>query len=49
MKLQQFLSLQQGDKTVLEYVNIFNDLAQYALAQVASDDSKKIHFSRGLS
>ncbi|WVZ93271.1 LOW QUALITY PROTEIN: hypothetical protein U9M48_039266 [Paspalum notatum var. saurae] len=49
MKLQQFLSLQQGDKTVLEYVNIFNDLAQYAPAQVASDDSKKLHFSRGLS
>ena len=34
---------------MLEYVNIFNDLAQYAPAQVASDDSKKLHFSRGLS
>ncbi|WVZ58916.1 hypothetical protein U9M48_009135 [Paspalum notatum var. saurae] len=49
MKLQEFLNLKQGNKTVLEYIHSFNDLAQYAPAQVASDDSKKMYFSRGLS
>ena len=49
MKLQEFLNLQQGDRTVLEYLQSFNHLAQYAPTQVATDESKKMYFSRGLS
>ncbi|WVZ84302.1 hypothetical protein U9M48_031349 [Paspalum notatum var. saurae] len=49
MKLQEFMNLQRGNKIVMEYIQSFNHLAQYAAAQVASDDSKKMYFSSGLS
>jgi len=45
----EFLELRQGNKTVMEYVNKFNHLAQYASSQVDSDEKKKDRFFRGLT
>ncbi|XP_066320264.1 uncharacterized protein [Miscanthus floridulus] len=48
-KLSEFLELKQENKTVMEYVNKFNHLAQYAGTHVDTDDKKMDHFNRGLS
>ena len=44
-----FLELRQGNRTVMEYVNKFNHLAQYAGSQVDTDDKKRERFFRGLA
>ena len=48
-KLSEFLELKQGNMTVMEYVNKFNHLAQYAGTHVDTDGKKMDHFNRGLS
>jgi len=45
----EFLELRQGNKTMMEYVNQFNHLAQYAGSQVDTDDKKKDRLFRGLT
>jgi hypothetical protein len=49
MKLEEFLSLKQGNQTVLQYVGKFNHLSQYAAEYVNTDAKKKSCFMRGLS
>ena len=48
MKLDQFLKLQQGEQSVLEYLSQFNHLSQYAPEYVSMDVAKKGWFVRGL-
>ena len=48
-KVTEFLELHQGNRTVMEYVNKFNHLAQYAGSQVDTDDKKKDRFFHGLA
>ena len=48
MKLEQFLRLQQGSQSVIEYLGKFNHLSQYALEHVSIDAAKKRWFIRGL-
>ncbi|XP_066318570.1 uncharacterized protein [Miscanthus floridulus] len=48
-KLTEFLDLKQGNMTVMDYVNKFNHLAQYAVTHVDTDEKKRDHFYRGLS
>jgi hypothetical protein len=40
-KLNEFLALTQGTRTVLQYVQAFNDLCQYAGYHVDSDEKKR--------
>ncbi|WVZ67058.1 hypothetical protein U9M48_016197 [Paspalum notatum var. saurae] len=49
LKLQKFLSLKQGNMTVMEYVQAFNHLAQFAPDYLDSDPKKRGCFFRGLS
>jgi hypothetical protein len=48
-KLNEFLSLNQGTCTVLQYAQAFNDLCQYVGYHVDSDDKKRDRFHRGLN
>ena len=48
-KLSEFLELKQGNMIVMEYVNKFNDLAQYAGTHVDTDEKKMDRFNHGLS
>ncbi|GJN37216.1 hypothetical protein PR202_gb26174 [Eleusine coracana subsp. coracana] len=48
-KLQQFLDLKQGGRTVLEYSQKFNHLAQYAPLYVDSEAKKRAAFRRGMN
>ena len=48
-KLSKFLELKQGNMTMMEYVNKFNHLAQYAGTHVDTDEKKMDRFNRGLS
>ncbi|XP_066323575.1 uncharacterized protein [Miscanthus floridulus] len=48
-KVTEFLELCRGNMTVMDYVNKFNHLAQYAGIHVDTDDKKKDRFFRGLS
>ena len=48
-KLSEFLELKQGNMTVMEYVNKFNLLAQYANTHVDTDEKKMDCFNHGLS
>jgi hypothetical protein len=49
MKLEEFLSLNQGTKTVTQYLHAFNNLSRYA-SDVVNTDAKKIaSFKRGLN
>ena len=49
MKVEEFLALRQGDKSVMEYVAKFNHLSQYATEHVNTDRKKKACFMRGLN
>jgi hypothetical protein len=49
MKLEEFLSLKQGNQTVLQYVGKFNHLSQYATEYVNIDARKKSCIMRGLN
>jgi hypothetical protein len=48
-KLNEFLALTQGGRTVLQYAQAFNDLCQYAGYHADTDEKKRNRFRRGLS
>jgi hypothetical protein len=48
-KLLEFLDLKQGSLSVIDYVNKFNHLAQYAGTHVDTDEKKRDRFYHGLS
>ena len=48
-KLTEFLDLRQGSLSVMDYVNKFNHLSQYAGTHVDTDEKKRDRFYRGLS
>jgi hypothetical protein len=48
-KLNEFLALNQGTLTVLQYAQAFNDLCQYAGYHDDSDEKKRDRFRRGLN
>ena len=48
-KLTEFLDLRQGSMSVMDYVNKFNHLSQYAGTHVDTDEKKRDHFYHGLS
>jgi predicted PolB exonuclease-like 3'-5' exonuclease len=48
-KLNEFLALTQGTRTVLQYAQAFNDLCQYVGYLADSDEKKRDRFQRGLN
>jgi hypothetical protein len=48
-KLNEFLVLTQGTRTVLQYAQAFNDLGQYAGYHADLDEKKRDRFRRGLN
>ena len=48
-KLTEFLDLKQGSMSVMDYVNKFNHLSQYARTHVDTEEKNMGHFYRGLS
>ena len=48
MKEREFLSLKQGQMTVMEYAARFNELSRFALHQVNTEERKMDHFEQGL-
>jgi hypothetical protein len=49
MKQEEFIRLKQAGDTVMQYLNKFNHLSQYAIDQVNTDLKKKNCFMRGLN
>jgi hypothetical protein len=49
MKQEEFIQLKQEGDTVMQYLNKFNHLSQYAIDQVNTDLKKKNCFMRGLN
>jgi hypothetical protein len=49
MKLEEFIRLKEGGDSVMQYLNKFNHLSQYAIDQVDTDLKKKNCFMRGLN
>jgi len=49
MKLEEFLKLQPGGRSVMEYVGKFNQLSQYAPKHVNTDAKRKCCFMRRLN
>jgi hypothetical protein len=49
MKQEEFIRFKQGGDTVMQYLNKFNHLSQYAIDQVNTDLKKKNYFMRGLN
>jgi hypothetical protein len=49
IKLGEFLSLNQGTKTVTRYLHAFNNLCHYASNMVNTDAKKIASFKRGLN
>jgi hypothetical protein len=49
MKQEKYIRLKQGGDTVMQYLNKFNHLSQYAIDQVNTDLKKKNCFMRGLN
>jgi len=48
-KLMEFLDLKQESMSVMDYVNKFNHLSQYARTHIDTDEKKRDRFYRGLS
>jgi hypothetical protein len=48
-KLNEFLALTQGSRTVLQYAQAFNDQCQYAGYHADTDEKKRDRFGRGLN
>jgi hypothetical protein len=48
-KLNEFMALTQGTRTILQYAQAFNDLCQYAGYHASSDEKKRDRFLRGLN
>ena len=49
LQLEKFIALKQGDMTVREYVNKFNQLARFGLDMVNTPEKKALRFARGLN
>jgi hypothetical protein len=49
IKKKEFLSLKQGNMSVSEYRDKFIQLSRYALDEVADDERKQKHFTKGLN
>jgi hypothetical protein len=49
MEQEEFIRLKQGGDTVMQYLNKFNHLSQYAIDQVNTDLKKNNCFMRGLN
>jgi hypothetical protein len=49
MKLEEFIRLKQGGDTVMQYLNKFNHLSQYAIDHVDTDLKKEELFYEGLN
>jgi hypothetical protein len=49
MKLGEFLALNQGTKTMTQYLHAFNNLSRYASDMVNTDAKKIVSFKRGLN
>jgi hypothetical protein len=49
MKLGEFLALNQGSKTVTQYLHAFNNLSRYAPDIVNTEAKKIASFRRGLN
>src|SRR6266540_875254 len=49
IKLREFMALKQGNRTVQEYVQTFNELARYAPNHVDTDAKKRECFLEGMS
>jgi len=49
VKVEEFLNLKQENKSVMEYANIFDHLAQYAAHHVDTDEKKQDYFKKGLN
>jgi hypothetical protein len=49
IKLEEFLALNQGTKTVTQYLHAFNNLCRYAPDMVNTDAKKIASFKRGLN
>ena len=49
LKKKEFRTLRQGNRTVNEYLHKFNQLARYALEDVATDEAKQERFLEGLN
>ena len=49
MKLGEFLALNQGTKTVTQYLHAFNNLCRYAPDMVDTDAKRIASFKRGLN
>ena len=47
-KRREFEKLEQGDRSVVEYVQAFNRLAQYAPEEVSTDAQRQRRFTNGL-
>jgi len=48
MKEREFLSLKQGDASVMEYAAQFNELSRFAPHQVSTEERRMDHFEQGL-
>jgi hypothetical protein len=48
-KLNEFLNLTQGTRTVMQYAQVFNHLCQYAGYHADTDARKRDRFRRGLN
>jgi hypothetical protein len=48
-KLNEFLALTQGSRTVLQFAQAFNNLCQYAGYHANTDEKKRYKFRRGLN
>jgi hypothetical protein len=49
MKQEEFMRLKQGEDTVMQYLNKFSHLSQYAIDQVNTDLKNRNCFMRGLN
>ena len=49
IKAVEFHNLVQVSMSVVEYTHKFNELAQYAPNEVATDEAKKVRYEHGLS
>ena len=47
-KIHEFLTLKQGGRSVLQYVEQFHQLSQYAHQFVDTEEKKRMFFKRGL-
>jgi hypothetical protein len=48
-KLVEFLDLRQGNRSVYEYIQEFNNLAQYGIHHIDTDAKKAELFRKGLT